>query len=666
MNRLPSQAPGKRVKRLLMVLAVGLAAAGLVGEPATARSVMLVSSNNQVSPITDDLGFNWDVEARGGYVQHGSSLFNSAMVLQTTQGQSFQASDATAEGDHGLVMSNEFLGLKVTRRVHIDVEAGVARWVDSFTNETDAAVTADLQYSIRLSSQGQAVVSDQNRAVTDSLADGETGFAIVAHPQRNTPSALLAVRDDRSDIAPTINNQSNYRFYLVHQLVVEPGETRTLMHALAQRNLSNTPSDEELEKAFDPLLDTRPLRVFDAALRRTLVNWRVGALIGAFPEVWPMPEELAVTPESVDLFVTGNGTRLKGGLQWNALTMQTRFGPVTLEREQVAGLAGPQFDGHAPRVYLNDGQLFTGPLEADALHFALAGGTTIDLAPDRIDRLVMRERPREIDAPALVVTRHGERIAVTRDQPLNLTVATGWGERTLTWDELRYLAVNPSEEAPGYALHLVDGSALLCTLDGDTIELDTLSFGPQAFNVDEIEAIILPSRMDELDTPPTAAYLRLSGEQILTGHIDLPELALTTAAAVIPIPPGQLHELERVADDLTDPEAFAVTLFDGSVARGQLDDDTLPVRVGAETWDVPMEDVQTFSSPTPRVTERTRARLALLIRDLGDSDWATREQASDELAAAGLLAVPMLREALTQSRDAEVRQRVRDLLDQIR
>jgi hypothetical protein len=57
-----------------------------------------------------------------------------------------------------------------------------------------------------------------------------------------------------------------------------------------------------------------------------------------------------------------------------------------------------------------------------------------------------------------------------------------------------------------------------------------------------------------------------------------------------------------------------------------------------------------------------RARIARLIRELGDDNWAVREAASRQLAGMGTLAEAAIREAAAQSRDAEVISRARKLL----
>jgi hypothetical protein len=66
-----------------------------------------------------------------------------------------------------------------------------------------------------------------------------------------------------------------------------------------------------------------------------------------------------------------------------------------------------------------------------------------------------------------------------------------------------------------------------------------------------------------------------------------------------------------------------------------------------------------------RPDTENRARIAQLVRDLGDNNWAVRDRASRQLAGMGRLAEPALRDA-TSSNDAEVVHRARSLLAECR
>jgi len=663
LTRLPRRRTAAFPPRLIRFACI-LAGFAAALPPATASLVMRVNSSNQVAPVTDDKGFVWQFDGDSGSAQSGSSAFRYAMNIEDGQGHDFDPGNPEEE-EGGIRLQGEFGKAKLTRRVRVDKKRAVARWFDTFTNPTDEAIEIQIQYRLRRNNSAQAVISNREREIDDKLEPDETALALIPQSSRD-PAVLLAFRDDRSDITPRIQNQRNYRITLTYKLALDPGQRLTLMHALAQRNLKSDRSG--MVEIFETLQSTRPLRHLPRQVRRSLANWRVGVLVGQVPELWPMEAALGASPGPTAQFIAGDKARLKGRMSWDRLRLHTRFGPIEPAPDEVAGIAGPRAPGlDRPRLYLDDGHVLLGRLEAENFRFVLSGETAIAIEdPGTLDRIIAREEARAVEAPALLVTRSGERLALTTARPLAFTAATAWGERALSWKTLRFLARNHSEEAPGHALYLTDGSALLGTLEGRDVELETVRFGTQTFDAEAIEAIILPGRFEEAEAPIEGPHARVSGDQVLPGRLDQEVFELVAGGIRIPFDPGQIHELVRVADDPESPAPFEVRTFDGSTGRGRIAGRMLSFSTGEVSWQVPLATFESYVAPAPELTDATRTRLRHLIADLADEVWQTREAASAELASMGRAALPMLREALKQSRDAEVRERVRDLLERIR
>ncbi|MBV9125367.1 MAG: HEAT repeat domain-containing protein, partial [Planctomycetes bacterium] len=72
--------------------------------------------------------------------------------------------------------------------------------------------------------------------------------------------------------------------------------------------------------------------------------------------------------------------------------------------------------------------------------------------------------------------------------------------------------------------------------------------------------------------------------------------------------------------------------------------------------------VTKFRQATP--SERDRARMKSLLKELGNDDFAVREQASRDLTAMGMVAVPLLRQAMKDP-DVEIAQRAENCLKRI-
>ncbi|HEX5104099.1 MAG TPA: DUF1566 domain-containing protein [Pirellulaceae bacterium] len=73
--------------------------------------------------------------------------------------------------------------------------------------------------------------------------------------------------------------------------------------------------------------------------------------------------------------------------------------------------------------------------------------------------------------------------------------------------------------------------------------------------------------------------------------------------------------------------------------------------------------VASTTEPAPKLDEKTIARAKALIAQLGAEQFADREKAAEELKSLGSQIAPLLREALEKATDAEVRFRLKGLLN---
>ena len=89
----------------------------------------------------------------------------------------------------------------------------------------------------------------------------------------------------------------------------------------------------------------------------------------------------------------------------------------------------------------------------------------------------------------------------------------------------------------------------------------------------------------------------------------------------------------------------------------------LPVRAGTWVGRVPAQDLVEAVVSALTVPEAIGARIAALVRELGDSDWEKREAAQRQLAEMGEAALTALEEASEQAEDPEVRKRARKLME---
>ena len=160
------------------------------------------------------------------------------------------------------------------------------------------------------------------------------------------------------------------------------------------------------------------------------------------------------------------------------------------------------------------------------------------------------------------------------------------------------------------------------------------------------------------------SHVVLKGDNLLVGAIDLEKVHFMTASQKIPVPPNQLRNVQ-LSDDYGLSPTFEGTLWDGGQVGGEFHELVLPFRQGENVAMVPVRDIVEIRVPSPTVPDGLRAKIRLLIRDLGSAEFATRESASRELAELGQLTRSQLSEAVRLSEDAEVRRRAEALLDNL-
>lgn len=624
---------------------------------------------------TDSQGFIWDVQ-QGGYVNHGTNYcFSNAMVLRVnSSGFSGQSHMMTADGSEYVLQQN-MNGIDVTRRVKVDAANAGCRWIDSFRNTGGGLVNVAVSYQTGFNAQAQVILSNAGRVNVMMFEKNEGGLICVAQPGQNRPSALLAFNVPRSKVKPALQIQHNTQIVATYTLPVEPGKTVSLCTVIGQRTISTPPSGEKQASAlFKGFYSSSITRDVPKAIQQTIVNWRSGGFDSTErPVLWTLPVDLDLEQGPEDLLAIGDTTRLKGTTTCEKLSINTRYGEKTFDIVDIAALAGPRFRGRDTQVYLRDGQLLTGPITARGLRFALTSGPHIDLDFAMVDRIVTREQPAA--APpyaALLETFDGDRLALNADTDLHITVVTPWGSRRLALGDIRWIR-NVTDERAGFEVSLTDGSRFLAFLDGTAFKVNTVAFGPQEFHTSQIkmlstEVVTPPESRDDkrVDEP----HVVLAGGQVLAGRIDLNAISLLTLGGVIPVPPEQVQMMRNVTDESDSVPGhsgvvFSAELWGGGTVVGRYQAASLPVRFGSGVWHLPAGTISEVAVPTPVVSEATSIRAIQLVRDLGDPDWNRRESAQRELTSLGPLASGALREASTQSKDAEVRRRASMILDQI-
>ena len=655
---------------------VALVLAGATPGPAQkpATGPALVTAN--YSPITDSLGFVWDVGQYGNIGGNGTNNYSSGFVLQI-QGNQFSAQQGmmTPDGTEYFLSNTMNNSIAVTRRIKIDVKNGTCRFVETLRNIGPAAASFPMTLQTSYNNRMQSTLTDTGTAVTNNQF-GPKDSALISLPMANQgqspkPCAMLwMVASADGKVRPTIQNASNSRLTVSYPVTLAPGASVSFVHVAAQRSLATTDA-KALAKALAPLKSGRITADLTAKERKAVVNFRASGMVGGEVVLSALLDQLDVERAATDVLAIGKDTRLRGTASCAALEIETRRGPAKVPFEKIAALIG---GAGGDRVLLRDGQALSGRLTAGGLKFTLTTGTTMELNAGSLDRLVLRataEDKAPASAWAFVETTDGDRLAVKMDPSFRLRVHTAWGLREIAAEELA--GCGPMEGTPfGSFVTLKDGSGFIGLLDGREVSFETALLGRKNIPTSTIQRIVVvrpKTTDDEPERTLEGARVTLAGGQMLGGHIDLAELHFLSPTGLIPVPPNLLRTLRNL-DDKDDRGAeqapvFTGELWGGGSVTGVLREVVLPVRAGGKLLQVPVGQIMEVVVPSPVTPDGLREKIAVLVRDLGHTDWEKREAASRELGELGAMARVQLEETKKQTTDAEVRRRVEALLEAI-
>ncbi len=637
--------------------------------------------------VMDSQGFRWDVGPAGHIIDGTGDCFDNAEQL-SVNGMDFHPQQAmmTPDGTE-YVFSGAAMNLQVTRRVKIDIKAAAVRYVEVLHNPGSGAVQASITLMTQFgNSRAQTVMTDSGTPVPASYSGGhpgggftlgkkDTGFVAFAPMGVSQPSVVFHLAGPRSKVQATVFSDQHFRYTVNYTVSVPPRRSVAVLHGTAQRRLPSLDANSAAA-LLKPFNERSWIRDLPGDVKRALAN-RGGGVFGGLDDVISLAslESLGVEPGPSDVLAIGEHTRLSGSATGRSVSMETPYGEIMIPFEELAAVAGRRHTGGPPRLFLRDGQVFSGNLSLKDVRFTMHSGLAVELAAESLDRLIVHATPEEADLPeevtAMLETVGGDRLALVRSPGSSVRAWTPWGEREIPMDEVRLLYAAQGEL--GHRLLLRDGSRLFAFLDNRPIEVTALSFGPQELAPSSIHSVTAVekkrsegSEASELGSP----HMLLAGGSLLVGRIELPSVHFVVAGQSIPVPPDQIREMRNLLEGPAAAERegplFEALLWDGGTLAGTLQERTLPVRTRDGLCRVLAGDIVESRVPCPTVPDHLRTRIADLIRDLGHPEYGRRKAAAAGLKEMGHLPKLQLEEARRQSTDPEVRRSVEALLEALK
>jgi hypothetical protein len=657
-----------------------LMAAGLVfalilsigQSPARARVVRTLPGGGSMISlphnVTDSQGNQWMIYPSGYVqVQGNQPLYGQAGTLQINgAGTSVRNNQARLDPKTGEVIFENMSanGFTVTRRILIDKENALARYVDIIKNNKgqDQTVQVQIQSNMNFGIDNPTTIDDPRHK----------GNSIGWSAGNNNGKAIFEMMAGKgSKLTPNFNfQQGNTWVQSQYAIPIPANKEVALVHLHGI-----TGSVEQASQFIEQYKETKLLSSLPADLRKEVVNFVTGqGFIG---------DRELLRGDLFDVVEIRGGDQMRGTIKAPQYKLHTFYGDVDLPAGRVVGLIN--VGEYRPRQLLitTDGEIFGGRLEQQRVDLQLTSGQVTQIPLGQISRFGYRKRPGEPEEwtfnKPFVSLRSGDRIDIEMPtQPID--VVTRYGPLKLDPKTIAAI-IFQNEDSGVHDIRLTDGSHFAGLVSGAEFEMklsgeNSAATEPSAepstspapsipqqvvhFPTSAIAKIQLAAAPDDVDEDQTPT-LKLSNDDLLVGALS-GELKLDTAFDTLSLNAAQLRKLNHDKDNSTDVQ---VTLWDGSVMSGQLQDPSLKCQLASGvTVSVPVALVDEYNQPQPAPDAGMIEKIKASVAQLNADDWKTRDRAQAELTTMGSVVISTLKE-MRPSQPPEAQQRIDQILSSV-
>ncbi len=626
------------------VAASGTAPAGTTGKrglhiPRTKRA-------NFTWLVNDGAGFKWDVQYYGTIQQGTNYAYNRGLYCQVS-GSTVTGNGIgwiNAAGDEIEIGPYARNNVKCYRRVKIFKDRGLARWLDIFENSSSAAVTLPIAIYTRMNYTISRTVTS-----TGGGAFGQKDWAFVTKTSNaQAPALLHLVCGKRSKLRPTVQIQSNSRFYVRYNLTIPAGKTAVLCYFESQSN-----SFEDHVKMMKTFRISRALKDLGMSVRKLIVNWAsAGGLDGV---------DLDRT-ENADAVTETNGDNKFGTVTNKSFEIQTVFGQLKLPASQVIGMVCEKGAGRRVRVAMTNGQIVCGKVGQTKLLFKPSTGTSVLQIPlGRVRQWsfrISKERPEDVPfVGPVAILRTGDRLAFKAEK-LKLKFRTRHGVVDLAAGDL--MSINMDNT--GNAIHRAtfpNGSFLGGFLEPDKLQLP-LKIGTTL----EIPRNMIVQMLFATEEKENNLLTRviLTNEDELLGKLNVALMKIKTGSGMLEVKPENIKTMVFSRSRLG---WVVVQLWDSSTYRGQLQRKHLAVQMmPGPTLNVYIGQLAGIIRPQALPPSKVLTSVEKYVAQLGAESYKDREAAKKALIKLGKGIIPLLKKYVRNG-DPQVRQGIEDIIEQL-
>jgi hypothetical protein len=599
--------------------------------------------------VQDNTGTTWMLYGSGWLQQQGNMpMFSQAAILHVNQNQpTMTVNQAKVDAKTGEVIFENMpcQNVTVTRRIKLDKDAGVARFIDILKNTQGAEQTIQLmlQTNTNYGVNSAQIVNDPKRK--------ENHLAWVAQTSGNRTVVELYAGKGTKQPFTIAYQQGNSQVNATMSLTIPAGKEVAVMH------LHTTAADPASgAKWVSGIKESLLLKDVPPAIRRLIVNFNNGQSFVGDHEI--------LRGETTDVAELRTGDQYRGTLRETSYKLTTFHGPVELPVDKVIGLIN--VGEYRPRqlIVTADGEIFGGKLDKETVAIELSSGQVTQVPLAQVSRLGYRKRPGEPEEwtfeKPLVLMRSGDRMGVQMPA-FDIDVATRYGPLKLKPQAVAAVAF-ANDEHGIHQVFLSDGSRFAGLVTADKFDMKLSTGGkdaPVTFPSSAIARLQLGAKIDEPDDDtPT---LTLTNEDQLVGVL-AGKLKLETAFDTLNLDAGQIKSLRHTKGSVQDVQ---VTLWDETTVSGQLTDTELTcnLRCGV-SMKVPVALIEEYVQPAPQPSDAVIKKVREIVKQLNADDWKARDLAETQLVGMGPIILGTLRQVKGEL-TPEAQQRIESVVKQL-
>lgn len=603
----------------------------------------------------DGGNFRWDIQHNlhlGSGTNNAYAQYNAPLNIQSINGQGWGGNGTgqgfvNKDGDEieigPLPMPN--IGLTISRRLKVYKDAPLARWIDIFENTSGQEITVSYQVNIGTCWQIASIKTNSGKG---NWTEEDWGFCteLMQQGQQNVPNLLHIVCDKKTKFRPQIQVGGNqalfrYAFRLPAKSVA----------AICYFESQIKTTDDGV-KFMGDFKAAKYFKDLPGSARRLILNFgNLGGVAGVDLE----------RSETADSILLQRGDPMFGKITNANYAIQTLFGDMTLDAKQVVGMATRP--GGETVFALTDGQIISGKCPNTKIELTLASGGNLSVPLDQIQQWsyqIDKVRPADISLQgAAVVLRTGDQL-ILDSKALKLDFSTRHGKMQLQGKDIFELTMDNAANGVHRALFL-NGSMLGGLLEGEKLTLP-VKIGKEGKMELPRELIYKFSCGGEVDADPSSPTVALSNGDELYARLTDASLKISSEFGNTDIKAGSIKKMDFSTTHL---DRVQVTLFDGTVLKGQLEAKELSFQLTSDTtMKISTAQLVSITQTTSLPTDEAVKKAEQWIARLGAESYLDREKATEELSKLGDSVVPTLRKHLKES-DPEVRQRLQRVIEKL-